>query len=140
VERRIPPDHPLRATRKLTDAALAGLSRDFDKLYARDGRPSIPPSDCCGRCCCRAFYTVRSERQLMEQLDYNLLFAKFFAGVAEPAAGQSRGPGQISARRVIKRHFPPWRKQMDTEMWKATLQNCCSFLGGSGARIHHGER
>ena len=54
VERRIPADHPLRAIRSLTDTALAGL-RDFDKLYARDGRPSIPPRDCCGRCCCRRF-------------------------------------------------------------------------------------
>ena len=54
LERRIPADHPLRAIRSLTDEALAGLSRDFKgKLYARDGRPSISPEDCCGLCCCR---------------------------------------------------------------------------------------
>ena len=81
VERRIPPDHPLRAIRSLTDAALAGLSRDFDKLYARDGRPSIPPERLLRALLLQAFYTVRSERQLMEQLDYNLLF-RWFVGLS----------------------------------------------------------
>ena len=81
VERRIPPDHPLRAMRTLTDAALAGLSRDFDKLYARDGRPSIPPERLLRALLLQAFYTVRSERQLMEQLDYNLLF-RWFVGLS----------------------------------------------------------
>ena len=81
VERRIPPDHPLRAVRMLTDEALAGLSRDFDKLYARDGRPSIPPERLLRALLLQAFYTVRSERQLMEQLDYNLLF-RWFVGLS----------------------------------------------------------
>jgi transposase len=81
VERRIPADHPLRAIRTLTDAALAGLSRDFDKLYARDGRPSIPPERLLRALLLQAFYTVRSERQLMEQLDYNLLF-RWFVGLS----------------------------------------------------------
>jgi transposase len=81
VERRIPPDHPLRTIRTLTDEALAGLSRDFDKLYARDGRPSIPPERMLRALLLQAFYTVRSERQLMEQLDYNLLF-RWFVGLS----------------------------------------------------------
>ena len=81
VERRIPADHPLRAIRSLTDTALAGLSRDFDKLYARDGRPSIPPERLLRALLLQAFYTVRSERQLMEQLDYNLLF-RWFVGLS----------------------------------------------------------
>src|SRR5580700_2977257 len=85
VERRIPADHPLRAIRTLTDAALAGLSRDFDKLYARDGRPSIPPERLLRALLLQAFYTVRSERQLMEQLDYNLLF-RWFVGLSLDAA------------------------------------------------------
>jgi hypothetical protein len=51
LDKRIAADHPLRAIRTLTDEALTGLSRDFGKLYARDGRPRR--SDCCERCCCR---------------------------------------------------------------------------------------
>jgi transposase len=81
LERRIPADHPLRAIRALTDEALAGLSRDFDKLYSRDGRPSIPPERLLRALLLQAFYTVRSERQLMEQLDYNLLF-RWFVGLS----------------------------------------------------------
>jgi transposase len=81
VERRIPAGHPLRPIRVLVDEALAGLSRDFDKLYARDGRPSIPPERLLRALLLQAFYTVRSERQLMEQLDYNLLF-RWFVGLS----------------------------------------------------------
>ena len=81
LEQRIPADHPLRAIRELVDAALKGLSRDFSKLYARDGRPSIPPERLLRALLLQAFYTVRSERQLMEQLDYNLLF-RWFVGLS----------------------------------------------------------
>ena len=81
LETRIPSDHPLRAIRELVDAALAELSRTFDKLYARDGRPSIPPERLLRALLLQAFYTVRSERQLMEQLDYNLLF-RWFVGLS----------------------------------------------------------
>jgi transposase len=81
LERRIPADHPLRVIRTLTDAALVGLSLDFDKLYARDGRPSIPPERLLRALLLQAFYTVRSERQLMEQLNYNLLF-RWFVGLS----------------------------------------------------------
>jgi transposase len=81
LERRIPADHPLRTILALTDEALAGLSRDFNKLYARDGRPSIPPERLLRALLLQAIYTVRSERQLMEQLDYNLLF-RWFVGLS----------------------------------------------------------
>ncbi len=81
LEARIPADHPLRAIRELVDAALAELSRRFDRLYARDGRPSIPPERLLRALLLQAFYTVRSERQLMEQLDYNLLF-RWFVGLS----------------------------------------------------------
>ena len=53
LETRIPADHPLRAIRELVDAALGELSRSFDRLYSRDGRPSIPPERLCVLCCCR---------------------------------------------------------------------------------------
>ena len=81
LEQRVPVDHPLRAIRELVDAALKELSRDFNKLYARDGRPSIPPERLLRALLVQAFYTVRSERQLMEQLDYNLLF-RWFVGLS----------------------------------------------------------
>jgi len=81
LERRIPADHPLRSIRELVDAALTALSRDFEKLYSRDGRPSIPPERLLRALLLQAFFTVRSERQLMEQLDYNLLF-RWFAGLS----------------------------------------------------------
>jgi transposase len=81
LETRIPADHPLRAIRELVDAALAELSPAFAKLYAREGRPSIPPERLLRALLLQAFYTVRSERQLMEQLDYNLLF-RWFVGLS----------------------------------------------------------
>ena len=71
----------MRAIRELVDAALAELSRSFDRLYSRDGRPSIPPERLLRALLLQAFYTVRSERQLMEQLDYNLLF-RWFVGLS----------------------------------------------------------
>jgi transposase len=81
LESRIAADHPLRAIRALVDEALRQLSRDFNRLYARDGRPSIPPERLLRALLLQAFYTVRSERQLMEQLDYNLLY-RWFVGLS----------------------------------------------------------
>jgi transposase len=81
MEQRIPVDHPLRVIRDLVDAALRDVSRDFSKLYARDDRPSIPPERLVRALLLQAFFTVRSERQLMEQLDYNLLF-RWFVGLS----------------------------------------------------------
>ena len=78
---RIPRDHPLRSIRRITDAALASLSGQFDTLYAMEGRPSIPPERLLRALLVQAFYSVRSERQLMEQLDYNLLF-RWFVGLS----------------------------------------------------------
>jgi transposase len=79
LKTRIPADHPLRAIRELIDEALRELSRTFNRLYAREGRPSIPPERLLRALLLQAFYTVRSERQLM--LDYNLLF-RWFVGLS----------------------------------------------------------
>jgi len=79
-EARVPQDHPLRAIRTLVDAVLAELSPRFEPLYARVGRPSIPPEKLLRAQLLQILYTVRSERQLMEQLDYNLLF-RWFVGL-----------------------------------------------------------
>jgi len=81
VETRIPADHPLRAIREIVDEALRKLSPAFSRLYAREGRPSIPPERLLRALLLQAFYTVRSERQLMEQLNYNLLF-RWFVGLS----------------------------------------------------------
>jgi transposase len=79
-EGRVPADHPLRRILALVDAALADLSTEFATLYAPIGRPSIPPEKLLRALLLQAFYSVRSERQLMEQLDYNLLF-RWFTGL-----------------------------------------------------------
>jgi transposase len=79
-EARVPRDHPLRAIRMLVDEVLAELSPRFETLYARVGRPSIPPEKLLRAQLVQVLYSVRSERQLMEQLDYNLLF-RWFVGL-----------------------------------------------------------
>src|SRR6478672_2549913 len=81
LETRIPADHPLRPIREIVEEALRKLSPAFTRLYAREGRPSIPPERLLRALLLQAFYTVRSERQLMEQLDYNLLF-RWFVGLS----------------------------------------------------------
>ena len=80
LEQRVPQDHPLRAIRKLTDTVLQSLSAGFDALYSSSGRPSIAPEYVLRALLLQAFYSVRSERQLVEQLDYNLLF-RWFVGL-----------------------------------------------------------
>jgi transposase len=84
-ESRVPAAHPLRAILRVADAALAALSAEFQQLYAVNGRPSIPPEKLLRALLLQAFYSLRSERQLMEQLDYNLLFRWFVGlGVDDP--------------------------------------------------------
>ena len=83
-ETRVPKDHPLRPIRTLVDQALGVLSPTFDQLYAQIGRPSIAPEKLLRALLLQALYSVRSERQLMEQLDYNLLF-RWFVGLAMDA-------------------------------------------------------
>ena len=83
-EARVPLDHPLRLIRAVVDEALDVLSTEFDGLYARHGRPSIAPEKLLRASLLQAFYSIRSERQLMEQLDYNLLF-RWFVGLAMDA-------------------------------------------------------
>jgi len=80
AEQRVPQDHPLRAIRRLADDVLRDMSREFDGLYARVGRPSIPPERLLRAQLLQIFYSIRSERLLMEQLDYNLLF-RWFVGM-----------------------------------------------------------
>ena len=80
IEQRVPATHPLRSIRQMTDRVLANLSPQFTKLYATIGRPSIPPEQLLRALLLQVLYTVRSERLLMEQLEYNLLF-RWFVGL-----------------------------------------------------------
>ena len=81
LESRIPEDHPLRAIRRLVDAALEQLSRRFDGIYAKGvGRPSVPPEQLLRALLLQVLYTIRSERQLIEQ-------------ILQPALPLVRGPG-----------------------------------------------
>ena len=83
-EARVPADHPLRLIRAVVDEALDVLSVELDQLYARVGRPGIAPEKLLRALLLQAFYSVRSERQLMEQIGYNLLF-RWFVGLAMDA-------------------------------------------------------
>jgi transposase len=78
---RIPPNHPLRLIRQITDAALREMSDEFNAVYADQGRPSIPPERLIRALLIQTLYSIRSERLLMEQLDYNLLF-RWFVGLS----------------------------------------------------------
>src|SRR6201993_598482 len=79
-EQRVPADHPLRPIRAMVDTVLAELSFEFAKLYSPVGRPSIPPEKLLRALLLQVLYSTRSERLLMEQLDYNLLF-RWFVGL-----------------------------------------------------------
>ena len=86
LERRVRSDHPLRPIRALVNEALVALQQEFALLYARIGRPSIPPEKLLRAMLLQAFYSLRSERQLMERLEYDLLFRWFVGlGVDDPA-------------------------------------------------------
>ena len=80
LEARVRRDHPLRAIRTMVNEALLGLEREFAGLYAPTGRPSIPPEKLLRAMLLQAFYSIRSERLLMERLEYDLLF-RWFVGI-----------------------------------------------------------
>ena len=126
-EQRIPADHPLRAIRRMTDRILARLSPKFTGMYSKIGRPSIAPEKLLRALLLQVLYTVRSERMLMEQLEYNLLF-RWFVGlnmddaVWDPTVFSknrdrllaadvaalffARGPGEARARDLVSdEHF-----------------------------------
>ena len=103
LEARVPQNHPLRAIRALTDATLAEMSEDFEALYPHTGRPGIAPEKLLRALLLQAFYSIRSERHLMEKLKFNLLFRWFVGlGVDErvwDADGVHQEPGASSGWR-----------------------------------------
>src|SRR5437762_1881514 len=85
LEKRIRADHPLRVIRAIANAALKSLSGEFQKLYSPLGRESIPPERLLRALLLQAFYSIRSERQLVERIDYDLLFRWFVGlGIEDP--------------------------------------------------------
>jgi transposase len=91
LEDRIPARHPLRKVRGIVNDALASMDAEFDRLYAREGRPSIAPERLLRASLVQILFSVRSERQLMEQMHYNLLFRWFVGlGVDDPVWGEVR--------------------------------------------------
>jgi transposase len=80
LEQRVPQDHPLRDIRRITDLVLRALSCEFDSLYSASGRPSVPPEYVLRALLLQAFYSIRSERQLVEQIEFNLLY-RWFVGL-----------------------------------------------------------
>ena len=84
AEARVPASHPLRLIRAVVDEALDAMSAEFEALYSRVGRPSVPPEKLIRALLLQAFFSIRSERQLMQQLDYNLLF-RWFVGLSMDA-------------------------------------------------------
>jgi transposase len=109
TEHRIPADHPLRRIKALADAILSTLSSTFDAMYSRVGRPSIPPERLLKAQILIALYSVRSDRQFCEQLDYNLLFRWFLdMGVDEPtfdASSFSRNRDRLLDHDVAAKFF-----------------------------------
>jgi transposase len=85
LEERIPAGHPLRKVREIVNEALASLDAEFDRLYSAEGRPSIAPERLLRASLIQILFSVRSERQLMEQMRYNLLFRWFVGlGIDDP--------------------------------------------------------
>lgn len=108
-ERRVPVDHPLRAVKRMADEILVGLSPTFDAMYSAVGRPSIPPERLLKSQVLMALYTVRSDRQFCEQLDYNLLFRWFLDMSADDptfdASSFSRNRDRLLEHEVAAKFF-----------------------------------
>src|SRR5216683_1035245 len=121
LEQRVPRDHPLRRIKQLAETVLQLLSPSFDRMYSATGRPSIPPERLLKASLLMALYTVRSERLLCEQLDYNLLFRWFLEMELDEA---SFDHSSFSANR--KRLLARWRASSSGEWWRRRARSSCS--------------
>lgn len=119
-ETSVPMDHPIRALKALADAALGELSVVFEAMYARTGRPSVPPERLLKGQLLIALYSIRSERQLCEQLEYNLLYRWFLdmdmLESAFDASTYSRNRERLMAHEVASAFFVAVREQADDLM------------------------
>jgi transposase len=101
LEGRVGNDHPLRAIRGIVNEALGGLSGEFSALYSRSGRPSIPPEKLLRAMLLQAFYSIRSERQLMERLEFDLLF-RWFVGIGVDDAAWDHSTFSKNRERLLE--------------------------------------
>jgi transposase len=122
LEKRVPSDHPPRAIRQIVNAALKSLSGEFDKLYSPIGRESIPPERLMRALLLQAFYSIRSERQLVERIDYDLLFRWFVGLGIEDAVWD--------ARTFNKNREPAARRR-----YRRAVSRCGSVAGESKALL-----
>jgi transposase len=115
LEQRVPADHPLRGVRKVTDAVLRSLNAELDQLYADSGRPSIAPEYILRALLLQVFFSIRSERLLVEQIDYNLLF-RWFVGLGMDDAVWnhavfSKSRDRLLGSEIAQRFFAEVNKQ-----------------------------
>jgi transposase len=109
LEERVPANHPLRLIRRIVNEVLIALDGEFSKIYADSGRPSIPPERLLRALLLQAFYTIRSETQLTEQLHYNLLY-RWFVGLGST----SRCGFRRCSRRIAS---GCWWRRLRTSSW-----------------------
>jgi len=108
----IPQDHPIRLIKPMVDRALAELSPTFSRMYAKVGRPSIPPEHLLKGCLLMALYTIRSDRQFCERLQYDLLFKWFLdLNIMDPGCGYPCQPIAGSRGQCHSRGLPKGKRQ-----------------------------
>ena len=106
LESRVPGNHPLRKMRDMVDEALEAMGADFDEMYSKVGRPSIAPERLLRALLIQVLYSIRSERMLVEQMDYNLLFRWFVGlGVDDPVWDHSTF--SRDRHRLLEGEMPP---------------------------------
>ncbi|MEQ8694265.1 MAG: IS5 family transposase [Gammaproteobacteria bacterium] len=117
LEARVPADHPLRPVREMVDTALKAMSRDFTRMYSKEGRPSIAPERLLRALLLQVFYSIRSERLLMEALDYNLLFRWFVGLTADEPVWErstfSKNRDRLIAADIARKFFTHIMKQAE---------------------------
>ena len=129
-EQRVPPDHPLRTICTMTDEALRRLSPRLETLYATPGRPSIPPEHLLRALLLQVLYSVRSERMLMEQLEYDLLF-RWFVGLGMDArCGRPRPSRERDGCSRATSHAPSLRAAEHSPEGRCGGRGRKSFRGG----------
>ena len=101
LEDRVGKGHPLRAIRAIVNEALAGLAGDFSALYSPTGRPSIPPEKLLRAMLLQVFYSIRSERQLMDRLEFDLLF-RWFVGIGVDDAAWDHSTFSKNRERLLE--------------------------------------
>jgi transposase len=121
IESWIAPDHPLRAVKRRADAVLSSMRKDFDRAYAKLGRPSIPPEMLLKALLLQALYSIRSERQLVDQIQMNLLY-KWFVDLSLDAAAWNattftKNRERFEKHGLLRKFFERVVKQAYVEQW-----------------------